>query len=142
MTFEEVLERLQEYDLLLDSDPKFPSVTGFVAGDNVRGSWWNHPQSHEMYSLSCRLRDHPDVLLVKLISGKVTLVHRTLWTAVFSVATAREAWQLEALSKDAKSLLKKWTRKTRFPLPAMRCANWRGGCLFMRRVYTPSAVSI
>jgi hypothetical protein len=112
MTFEEVLERLREYDLLLDSDPKFPSVTGFVAGDNVRGSWWNHPQSHEMYSLSCRLRDHPDVLLVKLISGKVTLVHRTLWPAVFAVATAREAWQLETLSKDAKALLKKVDNET------------------------------
>ena len=112
MKFEELLERLQEFDLLLDADPKFPSVTGFVGGDNVRGSWWSHPQSHEMYGLSCRLHDHPDVLSVKLISGKVTLVHRPLWAAVFTVATAREPWQLEGLSKEAKALLKKVDKET------------------------------
>src|ERR1700687_3322584 len=112
MTFEELLDRLREYDLLLDADPRFPSVTGFVAGDNVRGSWWSHPQSHEMYGLSCRLHDHPDVLSVKLISGKVTLVHRPLWPAVFTVATAREPWQLEALSKEAKALLKRVDKAT------------------------------
>ena len=113
MKFEELLDRLQEFDLLLDTDPKLPSVTGFVAGDNVRGSWWNHPQSHEMFNLACKLRDHPDVLMVKLISGKVTMVHRPLWPAVFAVATAREPWQLEQLTKQAKALLKKVDKETR-----------------------------
>jgi hypothetical protein len=112
MKFEELLDRLQEFDLLLDADSKLPSVTGFVAGDKVRGSWWNHPKSHEMFSLACRLHDHPDVLMVKLISGKVTLVHRLLWPAVFIVATAREPWKLEGLSKEAKSLLKKVDKET------------------------------
>src|SRR5258708_34654924 len=112
MKFAELLDRLQEFDLLLDADPKFPSVTGFVAGDNVRGSWWNHPQSHEMFSLACQLHDHADVLLVKLISGKVTLVHRPLWPAVFTIATAREPWQLEELSKQASALLKKVDKET------------------------------
>jgi hypothetical protein len=50
---------------------------------------------------------------VKLISGKVTLVHRPLWPAVFTVATAREPWQLEGLSKEAKALLKKVDKETR-----------------------------
>ena len=113
MEFAELLDRLQEFDLLLDADPKFPSVTGFVAGDNVRGSWWAHPQSHEMFNLACQLHDHLDVLLVKLISGKVTLVHRPLWPAVFAVATAREPWQLEELSKQAKALLKKVDKETK-----------------------------
>ncbi|HEY6390155.1 MAG TPA: hypothetical protein VIX89_02685 [Bryobacteraceae bacterium] len=113
MKFDELLDRLHEFDLLLDADAKFPSVTGFVAGDDVRGSWWTHPQSHEMYSLACRLHEHPDVLLVKLISGKVTLVRRPLWPAVFAVATAREPWQLEGLSKDAKALLKEVDKETR-----------------------------
>jgi hypothetical protein len=106
MTFEDLLGRLQEFDMLLDADPKFPSVTGFVAG-NVRGSWWAHPQSHEMYNLACQLRGHPDVLMVKLVSGKVTLVHRPLWPAIYSIGTAREPWQMRELSKEAKALLKK-----------------------------------
>jgi hypothetical protein len=107
MKFEDLLERLQELDLLLDTDPKFPSVTGLIVGDAVRGSWWTHPQAKEIYRLSCALHDHPDVLAVKLISKKVTLVHRPLWPAIFTIGTAREAWQMRDLSKEALALLKK-----------------------------------
>jgi hypothetical protein len=107
MTIEDLLERLQEFDLLLDTDPKFPSVTGFVAGDTGGRSWWAHPQAKQMYGLSCGLRDHPDVLLVKLISGKLTFVNRPLWPAIVTIGTARENWQMDGLSKEARALLKK-----------------------------------
>jgi len=107
MTIEDLLERLQEFDLLLDTDPKFPSVTGFVAGDTSGRSWWAHPQAKQMYGLSCGLRDHPDVLLLKLISGKLTFVNRPLWPAIVTIGTAREPWQMDGLSKEAKALLKK-----------------------------------
>ena len=107
MNFEELTERLLEYELLLDTDPKFPSVTGFVADDTGGRSWWAHPQAKQMYGLSCGLRDHPDVLMVKLVSGKVTFIHRPLWPAIVAIGTAREPWQMEGLSKEAKALLKK-----------------------------------
>src|SRR6202035_3575301 len=107
MKLEDLLDRLQEFDLLLDTDPKFPSVTGLTVGETGGRSWWAHPQAKQMYGLSCGLRDHPDVLLLKLISGKLTFVNRPLWPAIFAVGTAREPWQLEGLSKEAKALLKK-----------------------------------
>jgi hypothetical protein len=110
MTAQDLLERLREFDLLLDTDPKFPSVTGSVAGPDVRGSWWAHPQSHEMFRLGCALRNHPDVLVVKLISGKVTLVHRPLWPAIVAIGSAREPWQMRGLSRDALVLLGKLGR--------------------------------
>jgi hypothetical protein len=107
MKIEDLLERLQEFDLLLDTDPKFPSVTGLVVGDTGGRSWWAHPQAKQMYGLSCALRDHPDVLMVKLISGKLTFIHRPLWLAIVAIGTAREPWQMDGLSKEAKALLKK-----------------------------------
>ena len=107
MTFQDLLDHLGEFDLILDADPKFPSITGLVTGAGVRGSWWAHPQAHEMFRLACRLRAHPDVLMVKLVSGKITLVNRPLWPAVYAVGTAREPWQMRALSAQAKALLKK-----------------------------------
>ena len=106
MRFEDLLERLREFDLVLDTDPKFPSIAGFVMGESPRGTWWAHPQGKEVYRLACLLRSHPDVLLVKLVSGKITLVNRPLWPAVFAIGTAREAWQTKDLSKEAKALLK------------------------------------
>ena len=107
MTLEDLLEHLREFDLLLDADPKFPSVTGLVAGDVGGRSWWAHPLAKQMYRLCCALGDHPDVLLVKLVSGKVTSIHRPLWPAIVAIGTAREPWQMEGLSKDAQALLKK-----------------------------------
>jgi hypothetical protein len=107
MTLEEVLDRLREFDLLVDTDPKFPSVTALVAGDTGGRSWWAHPQAKQMYGLSCALRNHPDVLMVKLISGKLTFIHRPSWPAIFAIGTSREPWQLDGLSKEAKALLRK-----------------------------------
>ncbi len=72
MNLQDLVDRLQEFDLLLSTDAKFPSVTGLVVGDVGGRSWWAHPQAKQMYGLSCGLFDHPDVLMVKLISGKVT----------------------------------------------------------------------
>jgi hypothetical protein len=101
-----LLGRLQEFDLLLDTDPTFPNVTALIAGEPVRGSWWTHPEAHEMYRLASALRNHPDVLSIKLVSGKITFVHRPLWMAVYTIGTAREPWQTRGLSKDAKGLLR------------------------------------
>jgi hypothetical protein len=107
MTIEDLLDHLREFDLLLSTDPKFPSVSGLVVGDVGGRSWWAHPQAKQMYGLSCALFDHPDVLLVKLISRKVTFIHRPLWPAIVAIGTAREPWQMDGLSKEAKALLKK-----------------------------------
>jgi hypothetical protein len=107
MRLEDLVDRLQEFDLLLSTDPKFPSVTGLVVGDVGGRSWWAHPEAKQMYGLSCALHDHPDVLMVKLISGKVTYIHRPLWPAIVAVGTAGEKWQMDGLSKEAKALLKK-----------------------------------
>ena len=71
-----------------------------------KGSWWSDPAAHEIFAVNQLLEDHPDVLITKLISGKVTFVHRKLWPQLLAVATARESWQLSDLSVEAKSLLR------------------------------------
>ena len=102
-----LFERLREYDLILSSDARFPSVSNIVIGDAITGSWWAHPAAHDVFRLSCELIAHPDVLRMVLVSGKVTLVHRPLWPAVFAIGTAREPWQMSKLSKEARTLLEK-----------------------------------
>jgi hypothetical protein len=107
MNLQDLVDRLREFDLLLDTDQRFPSVTGLVIGDSRGQSWWAHPQAKQSHRLSCALRDHPDVLLVKLISAKLTFIHRPLWPAIFAIATAREPWQMVGLTKEAQALLRK-----------------------------------
>jgi hypothetical protein len=100
-----VLRELERHGLLLETDAKLPSLVALVAGGPVKGSWWGHPLGHTIFATGESLFAHRDVLLVKLVSGKATWVHRRLWPALLGVARAREPWQLEGLSTEARELL-------------------------------------
>ncbi len=102
-----VFDELKRTGLLLLSDARLPSVAGLVAGEPVRGSWWAHPNSHAIFRVAGKVTVHPDVLPSKLVSCKVTLVHRKLWPALFAVATAGEAWQSRGLSPLGRLLLRR-----------------------------------
>ena len=96
---------LEKEGLLLLTDARLPSIAGLVAKAPVRGSWWGHPAGQAIFRVSEALADHPDVLVNRLVSGKVTYVHRRLWPALLSVARTRAPWQTRRLSRPARSLL-------------------------------------
>jgi hypothetical protein len=105
--FEDILDHLRGLGLLLETDKAFPSITGLMVGEPIKGSWWAHPKSNDIYMLSQRLIHHPDVIFLKLVSGKTSYVHRRLWPELMAIATAEEPWQLDGLPASAKSMLKK-----------------------------------
>ena len=104
--FDRVFLQLEQLGLLLVSDSSFPNVCQLIAGDKRKGSWWANEHAHTIFAVNELLDDHPDVLLLKLISGKVTFVHRALWEHIYSIGVAREEWQLKKLSPAARSILK------------------------------------
>jgi len=106
-----VLAKLKEYGLLLHTDASLPNVCALVAGGPVRGSWWSHPRGRQIFQVKIELEDHPDVLVTKLISGKITYLHRALWPAFIMIGRARESWQIERLSPHARELLAAVDRK-------------------------------
>ena len=63
-----------------------PSLAETVAGGKIRGSWWAHPQGRQIYAVTRAIRDCPDVLVCRLVGGKITYVHRRLWPALVRVA--------------------------------------------------------
>jgi hypothetical protein len=99
------LRELERDGLMLETDAKLPSLVALVAGGPVQGSWWGHPLGHTIFAAGEALYDHPDVLLVKLVSGKATWVHRRLWRPLLAVALSGEGWQLDGLSEEARRLL-------------------------------------
>lgn len=103
--FKPVWDELRRHRILLLSDPILPSVCSLVVGSPVRGSWWGHPRGHEIFAVTEALADHPDVLATKLVSVKVTFVHRDLWPELLAVGRAREPWQIKDLSRTARLLL-------------------------------------
>ena len=107
---ERALELLEDYGLLLLSDTRLPSVVALIAGGPIGGSWWGHAQGANIYTLLQRLDHHPDVATAKLLSGKTTYVHRSLWESLVCVGSAREAWQTRGLSDAGTVLLDLVTR--------------------------------
>jgi hypothetical protein len=99
-----IFGELERRGILLLQDKRLPSVVSLFTGETLKGSWWAHPRSHEIFRSLTELGEHPDVLFCKLVAGKVTLVHRRLWRALLSVATSQEPWQTRGLSREASTL--------------------------------------
>ena len=97
---------MKRYGLLLQSDPKLPNVASIVAGEAIRGSWWSHLRCHDIHAVISRIAIDPDVVITKLISGKITYVQRELWPALVAVACSHEPWQRRGISQAARRLLK------------------------------------
>ncbi|HEU5073567.1 MAG TPA: hypothetical protein VFU02_05330, partial [Polyangiaceae bacterium] len=98
-----VRSALVERGLLLLQDAELPAATTLIVGEVVRGSWWGHRQNKLIYETLQHLG--PDVLWVKLVRGKETIVARSLWPALLSTAQSREPWQLQGLSPGGRRLL-------------------------------------
>lgn len=71
-----------------------PSFAAFVAGEPIRGSWWAHPAAHLIFALAEAVIDSGDVLVCRLVAGKVTYVHRRLWPALVKLASRFDREQL------------------------------------------------
>ena len=90
-----------------------PSLAEAVAGGPIRGSWWGHPQGQAIFAAAEAASEHADVLVCKLVEGKVTYVHRRLWPALVSVGEARQPWQVDPLTPRAAELLDEVNRTGR-----------------------------
>jgi hypothetical protein len=76
-----------------------PSLAHVVAGAPIRGSWWAHPKGKDIFRLSRVIRRSPDVLVCRLVDGKITYVHRRMWPALVSLAGRFSKQRLSALNE-------------------------------------------
>jgi len=77
-----------------------PSLAEAVAGGRIRGSWWSHPKAHEIFRVLAAVRDSGEVLVCRVIAGKVTLVHRRLWPALIRCAGRIPRGRLAAVREE------------------------------------------
>jgi hypothetical protein len=63
-----------------------PSLAEAIAGGPIRGSWWGHPKGREIFRVADAISESPEVLVCKLVEGKVTYIHRRLWPALVKLA--------------------------------------------------------
>jgi hypothetical protein len=80
MNAKEALNFVKEHGIVTESArASVPSLAQAIVGGPISGSWWAHPRSREIYRLINVVRDSSDVLVCRLVDGKVTYVHRRLW---------------------------------------------------------------
>jgi hypothetical protein len=105
-----------------------PSLVNRIVGDELRGSWWSHPKGNVIYNCYQALLDEPDVLSMKLVDGKVTLVHAGLWPILLAVVLDVK-WKEQAtrtLAKEARALLSRVEKQGTVRLDDIAHA-WPGG---------------
>jgi hypothetical protein len=75
---------------------RVPSLAEAIAGEAIRGHWWSHANSREIFAITRAVREAPDVLVCRLLDGKITFVHERLWPALVRIA---DRFALERLAR-------------------------------------------
>jgi hypothetical protein len=83
----DALEYLREQGVVLASAKgAVPRLIDAILGEPIRGNWWSHPKGRFIYGVLSDVCDAEEVLVRRLLGGKVTLIHRRLWPALVRVA--------------------------------------------------------
>ena len=83
----ETFRFVREHGIVLESGHgPVPTLVDAIVGEEVRGSWWGHPRGQEIFRATRAVRESEDVLVCRLIDGKVTYVHTRLWPALVRLA--------------------------------------------------------
>ncbi len=79
-----------------------PILAEAVAGEPIHGSWWNHKQGRAIFRATRAVRDCDQILVCRLVGGKITYVHRRLWPALVRLANSLD----KSLDKDTLAALR------------------------------------
>ena len=63
-----------------------PCLVEAIVGAPVAGSWWAHPHGRRIFALVTATSEAEDVLVCRLVDGKLTMVHRRLWPSLVRLA--------------------------------------------------------
>ncbi|MFK2873436.1 hypothetical protein [Dyella lipolytica] len=92
---------VQEHGIVLTAARgPVPRMAEVIAGESIKGSWWAHPKSHQIFAMFQQLTESPDILVCRFINGKVTLIHRRLWPALVRLAERFEPGQLSQVHEE------------------------------------------
>src|SRR5262249_48495732 len=116
MKAEEVVSFIRKHGVVLES-ARGPvvSLAETIAGEPLKGSWLSHPSSREIFAATRAARDSDDILVCRLINGKITFVHRRLWSALARVASGFRAGSLSRVREIHTSSGRHETKEAPFP---------------------------
>ena len=101
MTSDEALAFVCEQGIVLVfAKGPAPRLTEAIAGEAIKGSWWAQPEGKHIYSTLRAITESEEVLVCRLVDGKVTLVHRRLWPALARLAERLSPEQISRVREE------------------------------------------
>ena len=83
MTAAEAIDFVRERGVVLASAKgPVPRLTEAIVDAPIRGSWWAHPKSHHIFSVLEAVTATENILVCRLVDGKVTLVEMEALSAL------------------------------------------------------------
>jgi hypothetical protein len=116
VTAREALALVRQHGIMTESyRGPVPSLAASVVGGPISGSWWGHAKAHEIFALSRAVRRNADILVCRLVEGRITYVHRRLWPHVVRMAPRLSRGRLTQLQEIHTATGKHVVRETPFP---------------------------
>jgi hypothetical protein len=115
-TAEDALAFVRQHGVVLAS-AKGPAarLTEAIVGKPIKGSWWAHPQSHRIFGILGAVAASENVLVCRLVNGRITLVHRRLWPAMVRLARRFTPGQLAQVCEEHTPSGRHVSRQVPFP---------------------------
>src|ERR1700736_2703809 len=112
----EALAFVCTHGLVLESGAgPVPSLAAEIAGEPIHGSWWAHARGREIFAVTRAIRDSPDVLVCRLVDGKITYVHCRLWPALVRLSERFPNTHLAQIREVHTASGKHVVEESRFP---------------------------
>ena len=100
MTPKQAMAFVVAHGVVLESaQGSVPSLAAAVAGEPIHGSYWAHPKANNIFQCTRAIRKSADVLVCRLVGGKVTYVHSRLWPALVRLAGRFDVDRLAAIQE-------------------------------------------
>ena len=93
-----------------------PRLIDAILGEPINGNWWAHPESRYIYNVLAAVSHSEEVLVCRLLRGKVTLVHCRLWSALVRVSRNLDRTLLAQIREEHTSSGRHVNREIPFPL--------------------------
>ena len=96
MSVADAIRFVERHGVVLESakHATIPSLAEAIAGAPIRGGWWAHPDGKAIFRLTRAVRESNDVLVCRLIEGKVSFAHARVWPALVRLADRFERTRL------------------------------------------------
>ena len=101
LTAEQALAFVRKHGVVLASAKgPAPRLVEAIVGEPIKGSWWAHARSRHIYAILQAVTHADQVLVCRLIGGKITLVHRRLWPPLVRLAERFAPSQLASVRDE------------------------------------------